>query len=274
MAQPEIYFHVGLGKTASTYLQMDVFPKFKNIHYIRTNKFKKAKDIIAQGKHDRYLVSREFDRQLEDEVKKFSADYPDSHPIVIFRRQDGWMASQYRRHVKNGHSYSFKGYFDVENNKGEWDRKEADFYSKLMILEKYFTNKPLVLFYEELRENQLKVIDKIAVFTKSTYDKSSISTSKTHSSYSEKQLKGIRKVSKVIPLRKTYNFKIKLINKLRNWGIQAIRYPLLFSFKLMPNRFFDQEPLISKEDLEEVRRYFEEDWKKVKQYAEAYNPVL
>ena len=274
MAKPEIYFHVGLGKTASTYLQMDVFPKFKNIHYIRTNRFKKAKEIIAQGKHDRYLVSREFDRQLEDEVKKFSADYPDAAPIVIFRRQDGWMASQYRRHVKNGHTYDFKGYFDVENNNGEWDRKEADFYSKLMILEKHFTKKPLVFFYEELREDQLKVIDKIAAFTKSTYDKSSISTSKNHSSYNENQLKGIKKIAKVIPLRKRYDSKIKLFNKIRNWGIQAIRYPLLFTFKLLPNSSFSSEPLISKKDLDQVREYFNEDWKKVKQYAEENNPAL
>ena len=272
--QPEIYFHVGLGKTASTYLQMDVFPKFNNIHYIPTNRYKHSKEIIAQGKHTRYLVSREFDRQLEDEVKDFSSQYPDAHPIIIFRRQDGWMASQYRRHIKNGHTYSFKGYFDVENNKGEWDRKEADFYSKLMVLEKYFTQKPLVLFYEELREDQHMVIDKIASFTKATYDKSTVKTSKTHSSYNEKQLKGIRQVAKYIPLRKSYRFRIKFFNFLHNLGIQAMRYPLLYIIGMLPESWFSKEPLISKEDLNEVKEYFAEDWKKVHDYATANNPKL
>ncbi|MDH5474889.1 MAG: sulfotransferase domain-containing protein [Cyclobacteriaceae bacterium] len=274
MANPEIYFHVGLGKTASTYLQMDVFPKFNNIHYIHTNKYKKAKEIIAEGKYDHYLVSREFDRQLEDEVRKFSSKYPDTHPIIILRRHDGWMASQYRRQVKNGNTYSFTEYFDVINNKGIWDRSEADFHNKLMILEKYFTKKPLVLFYEDLRTDQLMVIDKIAQFTKITYNKSNISTSKNHSSYSEKQLKGIKRVAKIIPLKKSYKSKIKVINFFHNLGVSVLRYPLLYFFKLMPNRFFTKEPLIDKKQLEEVRDYFASDWDKVKQYAEKNNPPL
>lgn len=274
MKKPEIYFHVGLGKTASTYLQMDVFPKFKNIHYIPTNRYKKALNIIAKGEHDRFLVSREFDRQLEDEVKKFSAKYPDAHPIIFFRRHDGWMASQYRRQVKNGRTFSFKEYFDVKDNKGVWDRSEADFYNKLMILEKYFSNKPLVLFYEELREDQHKVIDRIASFTKATYAKSDVKTSKTHSSYNENQLKGIQKVAKVIPLKKRHDFGFKPFNFFYNLGIQAMRYPLLYFFKLLPDSFYSNDPLISQKDREEVKSYFAEDWKKVKQYALENNPPL
>ena len=34
-----IYFHVGISKTGSTFLQQRVFPFLKNIHYIPTRKY-------------------------------------------------------------------------------------------------------------------------------------------------------------------------------------------------------------------------------------------
>jgi hypothetical protein len=39
---PEIYIHVGLGRTGSTFLQQRVFPKFRKIHYFRHTHFRGA----------------------------------------------------------------------------------------------------------------------------------------------------------------------------------------------------------------------------------------
>jgi hypothetical protein len=114
MTKPEIFFHVGLGKVASTYLQHSFFPQLQGIHYIKTSKYKHSPEIIAKGEYDRYFVSREFDQQLEDEVRWFSGFYPQARPIIIFRRHDSWIASQYRRYVKNGGYLPFKGFFDVD----------------------------------------------------------------------------------------------------------------------------------------------------------------
>ena len=46
MKQPEIYFHVGLGKVASTYLQHRFFPKLKGIHYIKSTRYRRSLQII------------------------------------------------------------------------------------------------------------------------------------------------------------------------------------------------------------------------------------
>ena len=71
LVEKQIYFHVGLGKVASTYLQHEVFPKLKGIHYLPTGKYKRSKSIIPQLEVAKVLVSREFDRQFEDEVRWF-----------------------------------------------------------------------------------------------------------------------------------------------------------------------------------------------------------
>ncbi len=97
---PEIIFHVGLGKTGSSYLQQHFFPKLKGIHYIPTSRYRFSPKIITKRHHQKYLVSREFDRQFDREVEWFSAMYPDARPVMVLRRHDSWIASQYRRQVK------------------------------------------------------------------------------------------------------------------------------------------------------------------------------
>jgi hypothetical protein len=42
----EIYFHVGLGKTGTKFLQHEFFPKITGIYYIKPQKYIRAKSII------------------------------------------------------------------------------------------------------------------------------------------------------------------------------------------------------------------------------------
>ncbi|RLD17565.1 MAG: hypothetical protein DRI36_03430, partial [Caldiserica bacterium] len=99
----EVYFHVGLGKTGSKYLQFVFFPKLKGIYYIHFSKYKKSKEIIKRKNFKKFLVSREFDRQFEDEINWFSKDFPDAKPIMVLRRHDSWILSQFKRFIKNGY---------------------------------------------------------------------------------------------------------------------------------------------------------------------------
>ena len=145
--QPEIYFHVGLGKTASTYLQYAFFPKLEGIHYVQRTQYRFYHSILSKNEYEKYFFSREIDQQLEAEVSQFAQHYPDTKPIIIFRRHDGWIASQYRRYIKNGSSRSFKDFLDLENDMGIWHKRDVTFRPMLDILEKYFSEKPLVLFH-------------------------------------------------------------------------------------------------------------------------------
>lgn len=53
----------------SYYLQYAFFPKLQGIHYIQRTRYRKSPQIIEQKNHERYLIPREFDQQLEDECR-------------------------------------------------------------------------------------------------------------------------------------------------------------------------------------------------------------
>jgi hypothetical protein len=270
---PEIYFHVGLGKVASTYLQYNVFPKLEGIHYIQRTKYKKSIEIIKEGKYDKYLVSREFDNQYEEEVKWFSSHFPDTKVIICFRRNDEWIASQYRRAVKNGFHWDFNVFFDLDDAENTyWKHHQVEFYPKIQQTEKYFTQKPLCLFHEELKEDPWVFFDKISKFSGTTYSKDKVSLKVKHSSYSEKQLRVLRafcrKYKKTPPNMPA--------NRILHWLTYrpwwAFFHLIMYAATLFPESWVPKEPLETKEYKKRIREVYQEDWDKVVAYAKANNP--
>lgn len=268
----EIFFHVGLGKTGTTYLQYKVFPKLKDIFYIQRTRYKNSLQIIERSSQTKILVSNEFDRQLEQEAKWFSAKYPEAKVIIVFRRHDSWIASQYRRFVKNGFYKDFSDFFDIDNDMGEWKRSELNYSGKIQIIEKYFTHKPLVLFYEDMKRDPYGFLDTIARFTKTDYDKEEVSLSPIHRSYNEKQLRIFRKLGKVIFRYHIPKARQPVIKWLQRISKQSIQYPLLYGALLVPDKFVSKEPLIPEEQLQRIRSYFEEDWNQCIGFAKRNNP--
>ena len=122
-----IYFHVGISKTGSTFLQQRVFPFIKNIHYIPTKKYFKINEEISGIKQGSILVSREFDRQFEREIASFARNHKTVVPIIVFRRHDQYLASQYRRFVKNGFKYGIKQFFDLGEDLGFFKKIHFNF---------------------------------------------------------------------------------------------------------------------------------------------------
>ncbi len=267
---PEVYFHVGMGRAASTYLQYDVFPFFKNVKYIQRTRYKQFKKIVSKGDSDKYFVSREFDQQFEEEVDKFSKNFPNAHPIVVFRRQDGWIASQYRRFVKNGNHLTFKEFIDLENDKGLFSQADLSYFPKIQYLESHFTNKPLVVFYEEMINAPFTFIDRIANFMNANYNRDDINLDKRHSSYNKNQIRAIYWVGNYFNIRKRRVFKNSFLHFLWRIYLGAIRYSILYIAKILPDSMFDQGPLIEPLELNEVKEFFTEDWNKCLSYAEEH----
>jgi hypothetical protein len=268
----DIFFHVGLGKTGSTYLQHKFFPKLKGIHYIHHTNYKKSIEIIGQKKHDRYFVSREFDRQFLTEIKKFSAVYPDTFPIMILRRHDSWIASQYRRFTKNGRGIYFKEFIDIDENKGRWDKKELNFYEKIEQLEHYFNQKPLVLLYDELRKDPITFFKKIASYTNTTFNPDAISLSPKHRSYSENQLLHVRRISR----KMLKNIDEEKMDK-KKWGRRMrkiVTHLIMYFHWILPSSKIKNEVLIASEDLQAIKIRYEEDWQKCLNYINQNAPKI
>lgn len=271
---PLVFFHVGLGKAASTYLQYEFFPKLQDIHYIQRTRYKRSPQIIGQTNEERYLISREFDQQLEDECRWFSQFHPDARVIIIFRRHDGWIASQYRRYVKNGGHRSFKEFFDIDEDQGLWKQSDLAFFPKIRTVEKYFPqSNPLVLFHEALRKSPYLFFDKIAHFCGANYNREAISLNPVHRSYSEKQLKAIHRVSGYL-FSDNPSF---ARNKIRHWIQRRSRllacYAILYPAALLPESWFSEEPLIPPGELTKIRAAYEDDWQRIQHYASQHNPT-
>lgn len=269
----EIYFHVGLAKTATTFLQYQVFPEFENVEYLQRTKYRKFKENIDNTNSDKVFISNEFDCQLEREVDKFSQYYPQTKSIIVLRRHDKWMASQYRRAVKNGNTHLFTDFIDLDNDEGDWKQKNTYFYPKIKHLEEKFDHKPLVVFFEDLKKDVFAFIDQFADYMEADYDPQQIDTTPKHKSYNEKQLKVIRKLDQTVFNSEVDYSDVYLIRKLQRWKKMLPRYFVLYSSLLIPEHWIDEQPLIPDEELQRVREFYAEDWKKCREYAAKNNQV-
>ena len=274
----DIYFHVGLAKTGSTFLQKNFFPYLKNIKYISTQDYINCIDIINKTNYKSYLISREFDKQFEREIKKFISYFPDTKIIVVFRRHDQWIASQYKRAVKNGWHWDFKNYYNI-NNKGIWKNSDLTYMNKLKIIKKYSKSKPLILKFEELKKDQFNYLNKISNYTDSKYLKTEISLKTVHKSYSEKQLIFLKKFCKIFKKTppKYYDYQeitldktISNTNRIKHWLFYRpwwlLFHLVMYTSLLIPKSLIVKNSLINKNDLAEIKKKFKEDWKKVFEY--------
>lgn len=263
----QIWFHVGLGKTASTWLQNKVFTRFTGVYYIHPTRYRQYTRILEQHPEGKIFISREMDQQLEREVKKFAALHPDTFPIIVLRNNASWIASQYRRFLKNGYPYTFKEFFDIDNNSGFWKTEDAAFFPKIMILEKYFSQKPLVLFYEDMRADPFAFIDRIAGHMGAHYEKNNISLEPHHTSYEEKQLKVMLKVSPML-FSKAPKYNGSALNIwLRRRSRMLACYIILYAALLIPGFLISKKPLIDPEELDRVKKFYASDWEKCADYA-------
>jgi hypothetical protein len=266
---PEVYFHVGLGKVASKYLQYSVFPHFENIRYIPTTRFYKCIPEIRKRKYPSYLISREFDNQFEKEVRKFAAEFPGAHPILLLRRHDDWIASQYRRSAKNGFTGPFSEFINLEKNTGKFTRESLDFYGKIELLEKLYDHKPLVLIYDDLLKDRQAFLEKIANYCKATFDKEKIPVKAKHTSYTEKQIRFMQRVSRIIPFKNPDYSKNGMLKFFQRIPVMLYRYSILYTAILIPSKWLGKGPLIPPEELEKIREATRKDWQKCLEYSES-----
>lgn len=268
-----VTFHIGLGKTGSTYLQHEFFPKLKGVTYIPSRKYHRIFEILNAKPDGNFFISREFDQQMERECMKIAHHYPDAKIIMVLRPPASWIASQYRRFAKNGIHATFNEFFDIEGDTGRWKQKEVMFTRHIAILEHLFTQKPLVLFHEDLKKDPHAFLKKIADYAGATYDPNAVSLAPVHTSHSEKRLKMMRKYGhRFLPENRPYS-KRYVLHKLQ-WRWRQIKVHVLMALcAFFPESHFADVEIIPKEQLDTVAAVFAEDYEKCRIWAKKNNPV-
>ena len=270
----EIFFHVGLARAASTYLQHKVFPHFTGVHYIPPTQYRRYQHIIADTTAPKYLVSREFDQRLACQARQFAQRFPEARIILVLRRSDSWIASRYRQFVKNGNALSFQEFFDIEYDQGLWKRRDASMWTKIQIIETYFPQKPLILFQEDLVTAPYDVFDTMAQFMGCAYDKERVSLTPFHTSYSDKQLHVMLRVSKYcFALDPTYDAYARWVEWWHRRARLLACYLILYPAGLVPAAWVSRTPLIGPQTLAQIQAFFAEDWQRCQEYARKHNRV-
>lgn len=271
MNERKIYFHVGLGRAASTYLQKNVFPCFQGVHYVERNKFKRHGSIVPTLTAERILLSRESSKRLQSEISKLVTYYPDAIPIVVLRRHDQWIASQYRRYVKNGGAESFSGFIDLEHDQGVWNKCDLVLRDKLDLLEQTFNCKPFVMFHERLCEAPFEMIDEMAALLGATYDRQAIRLAARHQSYSDKQLQVLRRYRPRLLEAHPDQSKVGFLRVLRFRARLLAAYSIMALARFFPDDGFAGQPLIPEASLEQIRQMYAYDWDACQAYARLHN---
>lgn len=266
-SSPTLYYHVGMGKVASTYLRQAFFPRLEGAHFIPRRHKYRTLEIMARAEHDKYILCRALDTNMEDGIKDIAEAYPDTHPIIVFRRPDSWMASQYRRWVKNGYPGSLTDFIDVAGNEGYWDREELLFMRKIRLLEQYFHPRPLVMFYEDMKAEPRRFFDTIAAYTGCTYDFDSVQLAPIHTSHNPKGLRFRRQVRRRFSNRMPRYTRIPVLHWLQRRALMVWAYLLIAIGNRLPESRLEDEPLMDPRDLEAIRAFTAEDWAELQAYA-------
>jgi hypothetical protein len=269
--QPSVTFHPGLAKTASTWLQHRFFPRLSGVYNVPRRLYRRYPEVITRGDHQNYLVSREFDRQFTREVTRFADNFPHAGTILLLRRQDGYIASQYRRYLKNARLAEFTEFIDLDNDQGIWKQEELLFMPMLELLESRFRHPPLVLFHQDLLDEPHRVLGAMARYAGASYEPEAINLERVHSSRGEKQLKVMKAITRRLPWRPRPQVNNRFLHWLQVRSRLLACHLVLAVAGLLPASLVDSAPLIPPGELRRVRDFYADDWEACKEFAEDSN---
>lgn len=173
-----IYLHIGLPRTATSYLQKNVFPFIPRINYI--NKFKplllyvSGKDRYQKSVQDKMAVLKKTGRPVFISNESLIGDasiynvlriqemFPEATIILTLRNQYERILSYYMQMVKRGSAttlFSFDTY--LSRFQGSLIR-ENSYYPIVKILHQLFHGRVYVLFFEEFQKNRSGFFQELA----------------------------------------------------------------------------------------------------------------
>ena len=104
MTYDHFFFHVGLHKTATTFLQKSVFPEWPGIHYLQS---RNIEYFLRLPDTETYLISCEglsgatfatLDERCRG-IARLARMFPAANTIIGFRPHGGFMASLYSQYL-------------------------------------------------------------------------------------------------------------------------------------------------------------------------------
>ena len=266
----EIYFHVGLPKTASTFLQKRVFPRLKGIKYLKKHEFDRYRRLLSRSAADKILLSFEFHPHPENpgserRIKEIQEDFPVVYPIIVLRKHGAWLRSKYKYFLRKHGSLTLEAYTDPKHPRGAKIRRNLYFFPLLDQLERAFGHPPLVLLHQELREHPQQSIGLLAQFMNVDVEMEKIDFSPVKTAYTERQLKWVRQFNRAFPYHKDAAQPKYLKKPHQKWH-QLLLHSTALAGRFLPE-LNPETPLYHESRIQYVDSLYEADWKKCLEYA-------
>ena len=269
--RPDIFFHVGLPKTASTFLQRNVFPKLEGIEFVKKHAFHHYRKHVKRCRQPKILFSTELNigkRRTDRKIQNFAATFPEARPIILLRRHDRWLRSKYKQHIRKHGWLRFDEFFNL-NDTGKVKVSELVYMDKIRFLNSLFHHPAIVLFQEELLNDPWDAIDRISRVTGTSYSRDSIDTNRVKPSYSNKQLKAMRRFNSQVQFEDPPEDQPKIVRKSRKKFHAFLLHSVAYLSYLWPKKWMKHEgELIPGSRLDQIRHHFENDWQQCARYVE------
>lgn len=267
MSERQTFFHVGYARAASTFLQKAVFPALTGLQYIPRNRFRVREKEKKRFREHKILMSREAGQHIFDRCDRVHRIF-NSRIIISLRRQDTLAASNYRLHMKKGHTVRFEQYLDLEHDEGFWKCREFEYMRLIRYVEELTGEKPIVLIFEDYIEDPEFYLAMLCAALDCGIDKSALGKEVVHKSYSDKQLRLRRQVADWFADKNSMQERMRNKTPQGDSVLNFLRYrALLWSSALFmrlanwaPAAWLSDEPLIRDERLVQVRDYYADDW--------------
>ena len=279
--ETKTYFHVGYARAASTFLQKAVFPALTGLQYIPRNRFRVRESEKKRFKSNKILMSREAGQRIfgrcDDVYRIFN-----SRVIISLRRHDSLIASNYRLHVKRGHSTRFDKYLDLEHDQGIWKLEELEFMRLIRHVEEATGEKPIVLIFEDYIRDPDYYLASLCASLGCGLDEQKLSHKPVHKSYNDKQLRLRRQFADKFKGnerdQKTPEVSSSSDNKVWAWlkrrSLLWVSAIFMRIVKFAPDSWLSDEPLIDRDRLIQIREKFQADWQACEQYVAQQNQAL
>jgi hypothetical protein len=260
--QTNITFHLGLEKTGSTFLQLNIFRNLSGIRYHRKSRFKYFQDIILKAPESKHFFTFETDRELPFNVDKIARVLPYANVFLILRRHDSWLASQYHYHIRKHGFLTVQEFFDLENDAGFRKKQELLLRPKIDYIETHMKGRVLFLNFGELKSDPAAYVQRIVSFLQADLDPTADIHRARKKAFSLKQNRILMKFNRFYRYQKAETSS-RFLNKVHYKYREFLLHTVAFLARFVPQSLVSQEPLIPKGYLEEVRAYYEEDWQYV-----------
>lgn len=144
----DIYYHLGLHKTGTTFLQNKYFAKLPITYYKGGQSFIKViesfsntndKILISDENFSGQLFSGKKREQLFKMVHSIKAIHPNAKVIIGFRKHSDFVLSAYKQALHQGDTLSFKSFYNIQND-GILKNRDLNFQETIELLKSIFSD--------------------------------------------------------------------------------------------------------------------------------------